>query len=311
MRKLVISGLFFLTCTLLSGQDWGLSIGKEWSSHAEEAISGCFYVVRVDYVLEEIATGDKYGRDGKEYFSRLYTTGVAVDGKIWVDGEWALQPDKSDEAYSVAEYGQGYIPRVSKYGFRSVKEFRFSELYPTDITDTLTVDGQTLVAFSLPDGSPSFEATQKLSGKGLFVHLEAAPAFANNELAPIETELTWQEIIKPTPSAPNGRVRLTDSKKNAASFKSGVVLEVAADSTQRIVFKAYGFSLPSARAEHWEVVLFPQLSNTSARLTPLANEPEEAEADRQSEIKEEEEAVEQPDGEEKEKKFLGIFKKGN
>lgn len=311
MRKLRIFGLFFLSCTVLSAQDWGLNIGSEWSSHAVEAIEGCFYVVRVDYVLEEKATGNRYGRDGKEYFSRLYTTGVAVDGKIWVDGALLLHPEKSDEAYSSAEYDQEYIPRVVKYGFRSVKEFRFSELSTADLMDTLTAKQQTLVAFPLPEGKPSFEATQKLTGKGLFVHLEAAPAFANNELAPIETELTWLEIIRPTASNPNGNVRLVTSKQEAASFGSGAVLEVAADSTQRIVFRAYGLSLPSVRAEQWDVVLFPQTINASARLTPLANEPETMETDLQTGTEEEEEAKEQPDEQEKGKKFLGIFKKGN
>ena len=146
------------------------------------AIDSSLCILRQDYTLTN-QKGMHYGRNGKEYFGRIYTIGVMTDNKVYTDAR-LLRPWEADANYDKFKAADSIKPRLSATYARPLTR----STYVIVIPDTVVPAGadSSIAALSSPDTTSNIGRVRNTSDRGGWLVLAASPAgFPTNDTLPL------------------------------------------------------------------------------------------------------------------------------
>jgi len=90
------------------------------------AVDSALCILRTEYTLAN-RSGFEYGRNGKDYFGRMYTVGVVSGNKVWADSK-ILRPWETDENFDKFKAADSIKPRISGTSVRLLVQPAFTPL---------------------------------------------------------------------------------------------------------------------------------------------------------------------------------------
>ena len=170
----------------------GIPAFKEWSSLTEQALQESFFLVRVEYLLEEKSSGNRYGRNSQDYYNRLYTVGVRVNGRLWANSYRLNEPWADDPEFDKYRDDDAYLPVVSNYAVRPLNGREFKKLDNIEMEEFKFMEDLSLGGIApIPNDSLSLEPNKKIFKRGLCVFLGNGDKLLEDESTDIDLEFRW------------------------------------------------------------------------------------------------------------------------
>jgi hypothetical protein len=242
---------------------WGLAYGQisipsPWTERAESAIKESVFIVRVEYLLEEKGTGQRFGRNYLPYYNRIYTTGISAGGFIWTNGAVAERPWENDPAYDDYRGDVRYQGVVSRISVKKAGQADFVHLEGDRIKERHALDDISVAQMLPVEGAGSLEFFRDSVSKMMGIFLSFPENFESNDAVPGKMEFVWLDVRHSSRGL--SRTNLNFSPR----LNSGVVLGISAEEG-KILIQLYGLMFPGKEKTDWSI--FP-LSRLSAAQPP-------------------------------------------
>lgn len=116
-RILLYTGFVFITHLVNAQEISSLLLKSKNVEFIENAMSEAFFIVRQDYQLKDNATGELFGRGGKNEFGTVFSLGIKVEGGYYIN-ERVVQPWEYDARFD--RYRQSHTPVVYKTFYKEI-----------------------------------------------------------------------------------------------------------------------------------------------------------------------------------------------
>lgn len=190
-------GLLGIISIDLQGQIGGLTLETPWSELARKVAREGIYLIRLEYVLENVESEEQFGRNGKAYFNRVYLPAVSVEGFIWANKDFITRPWHGDEPFQPYVDSEDLRPVITSISIRDLKSGPYHNLLEMSWADSLRVADLEIGAFKADSLIiKPFEAapTEIKPDAKLAIYLKKPMGFEQNDTLEIPLAIDWSEV---------------------------------------------------------------------------------------------------------------------